>query len=166
MLNNFIPGFVPLKNAIQSSEFKLHNCRPNKCRASQAIDGLMNTTVVTKNEKWNWWSAELIRIAPIYKIYIYVYKYGFKYHAFDRFTVETALVKNRWKNCKGEYKMKEPTWPHIVECDSSTWAKFIRVSVRTGKLMYLTEVKVFEPPDPGDSLMLDFGVNQSSKSVR
>ena len=38
--------------------------------------------------------------------------------------------------------MEQPIWPHILQCNSTRTAKYIRLSVRGYKPLYLKEVKV------------------------
>jgi hypothetical protein len=141
-----------LRNAKQSSEMKSYNCAPDKCPASAAIDGDMNTTAVTLGSwsggLWDWWSAELTQTATIDKIRIYTTKYAFNDGKFNRFSVETGMTRedDGWTVCKREYKMEGSYKPHVVKCDTPRIAKYIRLSIRGIQNLYLTEVKVIGTP--------------------
>ena len=130
---------------------KLYSCAPDKCPASAAIDGDMNTKSVTLEQQWVWWSAELTRTVIINEIHITTTKYAFESGKFNRFSVETGMTRedDGWTVCKGEYKMEGSYQPHVVECDTPTTAKYIRLSVRGGTNLYLTEVEVIGTPSLG-----------------
>ena len=144
--NEIVTGFILLRDAKQSTEMTAYTCSPNKCPASNAIDGDILTDSVTNvvNDR-EWWSAKLDQTSVINKILVYASKYGFRNGKYNKFSVDTGMSRKgmdtEWRVCKGEYKMEEPHQPHVVECDSTTIAEFIRLSVR-GSNLYLNEVKV------------------------
>ena len=152
-----ILGVIPLNNAKQSNEYRQYNCAPDKCPASAAVDGNIRTESVSTNSNWEWWSIGFPQPVILYQIYVYTNLYAFSKGSFNRFKVEAGLTRDddRWTVCKGEYEMEEPFQPHIVECDTSKIARYIRLSIGGDRpSLYLQEVKVIGTPYIGENFVL------------
>ena len=153
--NKIFTGFIPLRDAKQSTTYALYSCTLNKCSASKAIDGdILTRSSTNRVNDREWWSAKLDQTSNISKILVYVNDYGFSQGRFNQFSVDTGMSREdtEWRVCKGEYRMEKPYKPHVIECDSTTIAEFIRLSVR-GSSVWLNEVKVTGTVSVGE---LDF----------
>ena len=83
----------------------------------------------------------------IERILVYANTWAASVGYYKRFKVETRLnTGESWRVCKDEYSMKEPYNPHEVQCDEKTIAKYVRLSVRGWKNLYLQEVQVIGTP--------------------
>ena len=146
-------GFVPLRNAQQSSNLTLYGCRGNKCTADRAIDNDQSTSAITRRSSLAWWTAELTRAAKISMIIFSTSEFAFGEGNFKNFKVETRLSPlGPWKICKGEHAMQRPVFNHVVQCENPMSARYIRLSVRSenpstkGQGLTLNEVRVKEIP--------------------
>ena len=138
---------IPLKNPLQSkTDTKANGCQGSECTADKAIDEMDATWSVAepKSGSHSWWTAELTKYAKIEKVVLSSSsEKAFKDMVVNEFKVEISNTSTgSWKICK-VIEMEEPFIGHVIRCAKPMTARYLRLSISTGKNLVLREVKVF-----------------------
>ena len=133
-----------MRHAQQSSTYGFYGCAGGKCTAEKALDDKLDTIAYTNNDSPPWWSVEFETTVKIENILVYADEYNFNQGYFTNFKVETGITKDAWELCKGPYDVQRPINPHVITCDTTKIAKYIRVTrvLDTATYLMLAEVKV------------------------
>lgn len=136
---------IRLTNPVQSPKEKRDDCSNiNVCSAKNAIDGDIATGSQTSYDRTGWWMAEMVRVARIKRIHLYLSDYQLKWGYLSKLTVFTKLYdSDAWTVCKGEFAVKGSIKPYVVKCAQEMNSKYVRISTAYWDGLQLREVNVF-----------------------
>ena len=146
-LGNFITKLeflgveIALRNAVQSTTYDEGNCEGHKCAAPSAIDGTDDTGSLTTDVVDSWWRAEIVGVADVEKILLYLSVYNLNKGGYSNLTVQISMDGSSWRICKEHFDAVVIN-PYEVRCDQGRTTKYIRISTAIEKALRLMEVTV------------------------